>query len=421
MLMSEGFSKLVQVWDRGDLTGVSTTLIVDRVIISLFQVLVRTLMAQNGNGSWGSSNSREVTAYAILTISKASALPFTVPIRAQIENAIADAQKFLLCTKETAPSYVWVEKVSYGSTVLCESYVLAALKASSKVPAALPSKATSLATIPLVDLEHLSQICFGSSMFDSTEAWKPQAALIESCLFRPYLQRLAGDYITGVEDENTFEIVPFAWTACNYSAKQPLNTTNLRQRMGASLLKQLQNRPFKQNGSAPNGTGHGTNGNKQVNGNLIEEGLTTTTKGDSKHEDDGATEISCRANQACVRGLAKTAPTWATVVHVPDELTFLLPTNFTGELTNTFFKGTITMDASVNRLLKSAAQATFISYDDDFARIVGSKVSAQRLTTRPGSGAFFEAGVYIPPLEEVWFTSTYSRYETCIRASMVRC
>lgn len=318
--MSEAFSKLLQVWDRGDLSAISTSLIADRVIVSLFQVLVRTLMAQNANGSWGPSNSREVTAYAVLTIAKASALPFVAPIRSKIENAIASAQEFLLCTKETAPSYIWVEKVTYGSIVLCESYVLAALKASFKVASTVSSKTTSLVTIPWVDLEHLSQICFGSSMPDFTDAWKPQAAFIESCLFHPYLLRLAGDYITEEEDKNTFNVVPFVWTVCNYSAKQPLNTANLRQTMGASLLKQLQTKSFKHRGLTPYGAGNDKNDNKQTIGDFIDEGPTSTINGDSKHGDDGATEISCRANQACVRGLMRTAPTCVTVVHVQDEL-----------------------------------------------------------------------------------------------------
>ena len=438
MLMAEAFSSLLQVWEQGELFAVPTSLIVDGVIIPLFQVLVRTLMTQNANGSWGPSNSREVTAYATLTISKASTLPIGAFIRAQVDSAIASAQEFLLRTKETAPSFLWVEKVTYGSTVLGESYVLAALNASPKVPFSLSSKVASLAKIPSVDVEHLTKVCFGSLLLDSTERWKLQAAFFEGCLHRPYLQRLADDVVPGAKNDKVFEIVPFVWTMCNYSAKQPLSTSSLRREIGASVLEQLGNKPFKRSTSSTNGTAHGIYGSNLANGDSMHEGLHTAVNGHSKHEqgikpangdfkneditktvngdfkpeEPSMTEISARANQACTQVLGGAASTYQAAMRVPDELTFLLPANFTGNLTDTFFKGTTTSDASVNALLTAAARSTFTSYDDNFARIVGSKVSTQLVANRPGSGAFFEAGVYIPSLDEVWFTSTYARYAT---------
>ena len=181
MLMAVAFSSLLQVWEQGELFAIPTSLVVDGVIISLSQVLVRTLMTQNANRSWDPSNSREVTAYATLTIFKASTLPFAALIRAQLDSAIASAQDFLLRTKETVPSFLWVEKVTYGSIVLGESYVLAALNASPRVLLSLSSGVASLAKISLVDVEHLTKVCFGSLLFDSTEAWSPPSVSAAPC------------------------------------------------------------------------------------------------------------------------------------------------------------------------------------------------------------------------------------------------
>ena len=437
MLLAEAFSSLLRVWEKGDLSAVPITLIVDNVLISLYQVLVHTLMVQNTNGSWGPSNSREVTAYATLTIAKASMLPFAAPFRAKIDSAIAAAQEFLLSTQDTAPSFLWIEKVTYGSIVLAESYILAALNASSKESSSPSSKVVSLATIPSIDVEQLTRTCCGSLLSDSADAWKLQAAFIEGCLFRPYLQRLVSDVMPGIKNEKAFEVVPFVWTACNYSAKQPLTTSSLRQKIGASLLDQLNGKSFKDNLPTTNGTGHSTNGTKLVNGESMHDRLTTmtnghckhkkginetngsvlhehttTTNGNSKHEESTATDISSRATKIIAGVLKAAVPTCGTVTRVPDKLTFLLPANFTGDLTDTFFKGTITSDASINELLVTAARSTFTAYDDEFARIVGPEVSVQLVTNRPDSGAFFEAGVYIPSLDEVWFTSTYARYLT---------
>ena len=159
MLMAEAFSSLLQVWEQGELFAIPTSLVVDGVIMSLFQVLVRTLMTQNANKTWGPSNSQEVTAYATLTISKASTLPFAAVIRAQVDSAIASAQEFLPRTKETAPSFLWVEKVTYGSIVLGESYVLAALNASPKVPLSLSSRVAN----GFVEPSNNSRPCLSSS------------------------------------------------------------------------------------------------------------------------------------------------------------------------------------------------------------------------------------------------------------------
>lgn len=444
MLMAEAFSSLLQVWERGDLSAVPTTLIIDKVLISLYQVLVHTLIAQNTNGLWGPSNSREVAAYATLTISKASILPFATPFPDEIDSAIAAGQKFILSTKDTAPSFLWIEKVTYGSIVLAESYILAALNASSKESLSPSSKVVSLATIPSVDIEGLTKTCFGSLLSDSVDTWKLQAAFIEGCLFRPYLQRLVSDVIPGMKSEKAFEVVPFVWTACSYFTKQPLTTSSLREKIGASLLDQLNGKSYKSSLPTTNGTGHGTNGTELVNGESIHERLatmtnghcehekdinktnagsiyehTTTTNGDSKPEESTATDISSRATQTIARVLEGALPTCATVVRVPNKLTFLLPANFTGDLTDTFFKGTITSDAAVNELFATAARSIFTAYDDELARIVGPEVSVQLVTNRPDSGAFFQAGVYIPSLDEVWFTSTYARYLT-LHASLIR-
>lgn len=109
-------------------------------------------------------------------------------------------------------------------------------------------------------------------------------------------------------------------------------------------------------------------------------------------------------------------------MHIPYELTYLLPVKSTSDVTNNFLDGTITENTSINALLTSATRCAFISYDDIFARIVGSIVSAQLVAKRPGSGAIFEAGVYIPFLDEVWFTSTYGRYaiSPCFRQLVPR-
>lgn len=95
------------------------------------------------------------------------------------------------------------------------------------------------------------------------------------------------------------------------------------------------------------------------------------------------------------------------VVSVPYELTYLLPDPFQGNLLYTFVNGTNTSDASVNSLLSQAAQAPFISYDDDFTDLLGSSPQIT-LVDRRESWFAYEAGVFIPEKNVVWYTSTVS-------------
>ncbi|KAI9743540.1 MAG: hypothetical protein M1818_002854 [Claussenomyces sp. TS43310] len=129
--------------------------------------------------------------------------------------------------------------------------------------------------------------------------------------------------------------------------------------------------------------------------------------GNSEHEKLTISEKR-REVQACERALKGAAG----VTHVSNELTYLLPDDSTGDLHNTFVQSTNTTSASINVLLATAAKTVFTSYDDSFSEVVGPGATARLLANRPGSGAFYELGAYIPTLNEVWFTSTFTNYPT---------
>jgi hypothetical protein len=423
MLLAEAFSTLLESWDRGDLSSIPTSLITDEIEVSLYQVLFRTLMSQNPNGSWGHENSREVTAYATLTISKASMLPLPEDIRTQISKSIAAAQQFLLSATETGPSYLWVEKVTYGSEVLAEGYVLAALNASTKKQQLLSTELASYVAVPSAKIARLSHECFDSQLFPAKEPWKLQAVYVESSCFRPYLQKLVKNiHPGGVENDKAVEVIPFAWTAYNYVAKQTLSTSKLREEIRESLLRQLIPKLSNGNGVAIEeieshvkqpANGHPRiNGYSKVNGHSAAKSH-SLTNGDSKAKPNGnlqngfssTLEISAKVTLACVRALKEPVA----VTHIPNELTYLLPDGATSNLHNTFVQGTVTSSNSVNDLLASAAKSVFTSYDGSFAKVVGLEVSSRLVINIPGSGAFYELGAYIPPLKEVWFTSTFAK------------
>ena len=93
-------------------------------------------------------------------------------------------------------------------------------------------------------------------------------------------------------------------------------------------------------------------------------------------------------------------------VFVPYEYTYLLPSGFTGNLSYTFVNGTKTNNDSINALLRSASQAPFIAYDQEFLDILGPNPHVQLIEQRSGDDFAYEAGVYVPERNEVWWTSS---------------
>lgn len=158
--------------------------------------------------------------------------------------------------------------------------------------------------------------------------WKLHAAFIEGCLFRPYLQRLASDFLPSIKENKAFEAIPFIWTAYSYAEMQPLSTSGLREKIGASLIEHPKHKFFQKLSSISsmtNGMGHGSelvNGDSDpattVNGYSKNEPTTkgnvfakrelnSTSIGGLKHEmPTTTTDITSRASQACIRALGET-------------------------------------------------------------------------------------------------------------------
>ena len=67
----------------------------DKVIISLFQALTRTLQSQNVDGSWGSGPRCETTAYALVTLAKLASLSSAPRVKMQMILAIKNGREYL--------------------------------------------------------------------------------------------------------------------------------------------------------------------------------------------------------------------------------------------------------------------------------------------------------------------------------------
>lgn len=99
-------------------------------------------------------------------------------------------------------------------------------------------------------------------------------------------------------------------------------------------------------------------------------------------------------------------PAWGVnnLMHIPTELTYLLPSPFDSELTYSFVNGTRTSDPQVNELLASARDVPFISFDEEFDALLSQNPKITLVDQRRTHFAG-EAGVWIPERNEVWYTT----------------
>lgn len=134
MLMARSMIELLRAWDVSKFPQLPRLLLQEKVMPTLFQCLVRTLQSQRTNGSWGSKGPREETAYAILTLVSLLVLPLAQYFRPNILSAIDRGRSFLKKQTTRRPEYLWIEKVTYGSTNLSEAYMIAALYVSTDEP-----------------------------------------------------------------------------------------------------------------------------------------------------------------------------------------------------------------------------------------------------------------------------------------------
>jgi hypothetical protein len=237
MLIAQAFIKLLHLWEIERLSALDQKFIQDRVIIVLFQALVRTLQSQQKNGSWG-PDCFEATAYAIIALANFSSLPFVSCISPQIEAAVKSGREFLQTRPlDSQPEYLWIEKVSYASNSLSKAYTLSALNIS--VPTiSLGSKVGSLTSFHPKAINKFSQFFGQLPLYKNVSQWKLQASLIEGYLFLPILKSVRLDIFlrSGMEEDKYLEYIPFTWTGANNRDSTYLTAAYLHEMMVLSML-----------------------------------------------------------------------------------------------------------------------------------------------------------------------------------------
>ena len=212
MLLAEAFTKLLRAWDQGTFIGMNAGL--PQILL---QIVIRTLHAQNSDGSWGLIGTCEETAYGILTLCSMSNLPW-VSINCQVESAIALGRLYLTehLTDWDQPAYVWIEKVTYGSAPFSVAYCLAAMKAKSSLYR-WTDRVSALASLPMENINRISRFFSQLPLFSAQAEWKLQLSTAEGYLYLPRLRIIQSEVFTGGKgaDDKYMEYLPSIWTTCN--------------------------------------------------------------------------------------------------------------------------------------------------------------------------------------------------------------
>jgi hypothetical protein len=90
------------------------------------------MATQRPDGAWGSLGPFEETAYAVLTLVSLLSLPLPASLSRKAILAIETGRAFLLTRGDAHCEFLWIEKITYGSKHLMDTYVLTALNASSE-------------------------------------------------------------------------------------------------------------------------------------------------------------------------------------------------------------------------------------------------------------------------------------------------
>ncbi|KAM3067355.1 hypothetical protein ACMFMG_005288 [Clarireedia jacksonii] len=222
MLLAQTFRKLVLLWDEGSLPDLPEEFLKDQIPLVLLQILHRTLHSQNNNGAWGAPESCEITSYALLALIDATFFPWVVDLDTQVLKAIRAGQAFLNENKKRWGdiTYTWIEKVTYGSSILSKAYCLAAARASSSYPEVthqwkpLPR---NLLVIPIEKISKFSKFFSRLPLFSKETPWKLTASLVEGYFFLPRLRKIRLDVFPrqNMEEDKYLEYIPFTWTGCN--------------------------------------------------------------------------------------------------------------------------------------------------------------------------------------------------------------
>lgn len=216
LLLTEALVDLLVHVQSGVLKGALDQELQSKVFITLFQVGLRTLLQMRDDGSW--NHSVEETAYGVLTLSNSKRLSSWFDLQQPLDSGIERGIAFIRGHHtESIHLPIWIEKVSYSSSLLTDCYVVAALKAATSPYGSADVNAGLGISHGFGKGRNVVDLIQQTPMFSETPEWQIRASMVESVLFQPLLRARRLDIFprNGMEEDKYFDIIPLTWTSCN--------------------------------------------------------------------------------------------------------------------------------------------------------------------------------------------------------------
>ena len=218
MLLAETFVKLLQMWDGGQLNAIDPHLVCNRVPQVLIQIVNQTLLCQKGDGTWGPEICPERDAYAILTLLAVTSLPHVKVFELKIQSAIQSGRHALLqCESQWAePQYLWIEKVTYGSSALAETYCISAMNAKFGTHR-WTNSFEKRAGFHSRNIMRLSKFFGSLPTLRMEPSWKILVSVIEGFSFLPQLLEARSKIFPRQQpaEDRYLEYIPCTWIIIN--------------------------------------------------------------------------------------------------------------------------------------------------------------------------------------------------------------
>ena len=236
MLMARSLIQLLCAFDKGRYPDFSRTLLQEKIILTLFLCLIRTIKSQSIDGSWGLKGYREETAYAVITLVNLLVLPLTRFFRPQILSAVERGRAYLFDSTNPQPEYLWIEKVTYSSVNLAEAYNIAALLAPLD-EVSLGRTAQDLCSMPTQTLEKFGRLIDGGHLPEESR-WIVSASSVAGGLFISQLRIYLTNIRQPLELERSLNVTACRWIFADFLNAPDLSPQSLGQLMKLSFLSE---------------------------------------------------------------------------------------------------------------------------------------------------------------------------------------
>ena len=216
LLASQGLIRTLHLYDLNQVDVPDNLL--SKVMVVLFQILLRVLQQQLPDGSWGLLDSLEETSYAIISLTYLACLPIVAPLSHQVEDAIQQGRSYLKAAADrelTTKNAIWVEMDSKGAENIRRSFVLAALNTPLRHCVFGPRIDQLFSNVSMEKLDKFTKFYITLPLFKNVDEWKIRAWLIEGYLFMPELSKWRYEIFTGKEmhKDKYLDYIPFSFTA----------------------------------------------------------------------------------------------------------------------------------------------------------------------------------------------------------------